>query len=55
MSGAVATLRAIAAKSAHKCTGVCTEVSDMAKEKWETPDFEVIETAFEASMYVYTK
>jgi coenzyme PQQ precursor peptide PqqA len=30
-------------------------MSDMAKEKWETPDFEVVETAFEASMYVYTR
>jgi coenzyme PQQ precursor peptide PqqA len=30
-------------------------VKDMIREKWEVPDFEVVDVAFEVSMYVYTK
>jgi hypothetical protein len=30
-------------------------VKVMTREKWEVPDFEVVDVAFEASMYVYTK
>jgi coenzyme PQQ precursor peptide PqqA len=30
-------------------------VKGMTREKWEVPDFEVIDVAFEVSMYVYTK
>ncbi|MDQ6920623.1 MAG: pyrroloquinoline quinone precursor peptide PqqA [Candidatus Dormibacteraeota bacterium] len=29
--------------------------ANMIPEKWELPDFEVIDVAFEVSMYVYTK
>jgi coenzyme PQQ precursor peptide PqqA len=31
------------------------EVDAMVKETWETPEFEVVETSFEATMYVYTR
>jgi coenzyme PQQ precursor peptide PqqA len=31
------------------------EVVGMACEKWELPDFEVVDVAFEVSMYAYTK
>jgi hypothetical protein len=31
------------------------EVRVVAKEQWETPVFEVLETSYEASMYVYTR
>jgi coenzyme PQQ precursor peptide PqqA len=32
-----------------------TEVEHMGLEKWEVPEFEVIDVSFEVSMYAYRK